>query len=359
MRNHFLLRTLKKLGVLLSLFGLSSCTTDKLPCEVQLRSGLMTNKIKGMSIVAAANPIDGTPVENLSAIGVNWTAVLPYAYYVANNPTIDSVSVCPLPGCPHGPTTRAAVVELIQKSKQEGLKVMVKPQLWAEDEWIGHMTFDSEAKWDQFELNYTDFILDWVQVAVNTDADIFCIGTEIANFVTHRPNYWRGLIAQIRQVYNGKLTYASNWDDYQDVNFWDELDYVGVDAYFPLIPDEVPLVCDLIDAWDPYVQELSSYSNAQNTPILFTEFGYLSVRGCAYNTWELEAKMSSNEMNEEAQANALHALIEVFGPKSWWSGGFQWKWYADNLSEYCEEDVTKDYTPEGKMAMDVLEVLYQ
>jgi hypothetical protein len=359
MKNRFLFRLLKKIGILCSIFGLSSCTADKIPCEVPVTTGLMANKMRGMSVVAAATPIAGTPVRNLKDMGVNWVAALPYAYYVSNEPGIDTVSVCPLDNCPHGPSSKYAVIEIIQKAKLEGVKVMIKPQLWAEMEWVGDMEFDSEAKWDQFEINYTEFIMDWAEMANDMDVDLFCIGTEIAKFVKHRPAYWRGLIVQIRQVYSGPLTYAANWDDYQAVSFWDALDYIGVDAYFPLMQGETPPVCELISAWEPYEQELSTYSAEQNTPVLFTEFGYLSVNGCAYNTWDLEAQMSANEINEQAQANALHALIEVFAPKTWWAGGFQWKWYADALSASCEEDIAKDYTPEGKMAADMLVELYQ
>jgi hypothetical protein len=359
MKNNSLFRLLKKVGFLCSIFGLSSCTSDKTPCEVPVKSGLMTNKMRGMSVVAAVSPIIGTPVKDVSAIGVNWVAALPYAYYVVNDPRIDTISVCPLPDCPHGPSTKYAIIELIQKSKLEGVKVMLKPQLWAKMEWVGEMEFDSEIKWDQFEINYTGFILEWAQIAEDMDVELLCIGTEIAKFVTHRPNYWRSLITEVRQIYNGPLTYAANWNDYQAVSFWDDLDYIGVDAYFPLIPDEIPPVCELITAWEPYEQELSVYAAQHNKPILFTEFGYLSVSGCAYNTWELEGNMSDNEINEKAQANALHALVEVFGPKSWWAGGFQWKWYADETSASCEENIAKDYTPEGKMATDMLKKLYQ
>lgn len=359
MKKTLVFQFLKKMSILFSIFGLSSCTADKLPCEVPVTKGLMTDKIRGMSVVAAESPIDGTPIKNLNSIGVNWVAAMPYAYYEVNNPRIDSVSVCPLPDCPHGPSYKQAVIELIQRSKQRGLKVMLKPQLWAATEWIGDMEFDTESKWDQFEINYTNLVLEWAQIANNMDVDLLCIGTEIAKFVLQRPNYWRNLIAQVRQIYDGPLTYAANWDDYQDVSFWDLLDYVGVDAYFPLIPEATPPVCDLMNAWGSYEQELSGYSAQINKPILFTEFGYLSVSSCAYNTWELEGKMSSNEINEQAQANALHALIEVFGSKAWWAGGFQWKWYADAVSASCEEDLAKDYTPEGKMGADMLQQLYQ
>ena len=46
--------------------------------------------------------------------------------------------------------------------------------------------------------------------------------------------YWRELIVNIRDVYVGPMSYAANFDQFQEVGFWDALDVVGVNAYFPL-----------------------------------------------------------------------------------------------------------------------------
>ncbi len=45
---------------------------------------------------------------------------------------------------------------------------------------------------------------------------------------------WRELIGQVRAVYGGPLSYAANFDQVEQVGFWDALDAVGVNAYFPL-----------------------------------------------------------------------------------------------------------------------------
>ena len=64
--------------------------------------------------------------------------------------------------------------------------------------------------------------------------DILCIATELSNPVRSRPRFWKSLIAEIRTVYNGKLTYAANWHgDYDVVELWPHRDYIGVNAYFP------------------------------------------------------------------------------------------------------------------------------
>ena len=53
-------------------------------------------------------------------------------------------------------------------------------------------------------------------------------------FVLNRPKFWNELILKIKKLYKGKLTYAANWDEYKRIHFWNVLDYIGVDAYFPL-----------------------------------------------------------------------------------------------------------------------------
>lgn len=45
---------------------------------------------------------------------------------------------------------------------------------------------------------------------------------------------WRALIAAVRGVYRGPLSYAANFDQVDEVGFWDALDAIGVNAYYPL-----------------------------------------------------------------------------------------------------------------------------
>jgi len=42
------------------------------------------------------------------------------------------------------------------------------------------------------------------------------------------------LIKKIREVYRGKLTYAAEGINAKNIEFWDALDYIGIDAYFAL-----------------------------------------------------------------------------------------------------------------------------
>ena len=57
--------------------------------------------------------------------------------------------------------------------------------------------------------------------------------------MTDCPDDWRRLISKFRELCPGPLTYAVNWwGDYDVVEFWDELDYIGINAFFPLTLEE-------------------------------------------------------------------------------------------------------------------------
>jgi hypothetical protein len=253
--------------------------------------------------------------------------------------------------------SKEGISEGINLAKAQGIKTMIKPQLWSRDLWIGDMNYQTQAEWDSFHLDYTRFICYWAHIADSLQADMLCIGTEIKHSAMNHPAYWNQLIDSIRQIYSGPLTYAPNWDEYNQITFWDKLDYIGVDAYFPLIPDATPSVCDLKEAWLPFVDDIEQVHLQYNKPILFTEFGYLSLDGCAYQTWLLEKDRGSANINEQAQANAVQALLETFGEKDWWAGGFQWKWYSDIL--LSSRSYADDYTPQNKQCNEVLKEMYE
>lgn len=106
--------------------------------------------------------------------------------------------------------------------------------------------------------------------------------------------HWRELIADVREVYRGRLTYAANFDQYQAVGFWDDLDVVGINAYFPLRPTFVPgedprAVEPVLEAsWRRILGELRDWRRERrlgNRPVVFTELGYTPRAGSTVNPW--------------------------------------------------------------------------
>lgn len=308
-------------------------------------------KIKGLTVVAPPKPLGDHIMGEVKATNAKWIAVVPYAFTRQGETAVHF----DIPRQWWGEKLEG-VEETIRKAKSEGLKVMLKPQVYIPRSWIGDLNFDTESEWLEWETNYTAYIDTLLSISEKHKVDLFCIGTECKQSIQQRPDYWRKLIAHARTKYSGQLTYSSNWDSYNMVPFWEDLDLIGVSAYFPLSDTKTPTVEELKNKWKPIVKRLKKFSKRNNRKILFTEFGYLSVDGCAYKAWELEKEVHKLAINETAQANAMHALFSSFWNQSFWSGGFLWKWFPDMQGH--EGYPEKDYTPQGKSSENTIKLWY-
>lgn len=108
-------------------------------------------------------------------------------------------------------------------------------------------------------------------------------------------NYWVKLIQEIRTIYKGKLTYAANFDNYMEVSFWDELDMMGINAYFPLREQMNPNLSEkevynlCYDRWQDVLNSINRERNKlsnPNLPVLFTELGYTFRKHTTIQPWE-------------------------------------------------------------------------
>jgi hypothetical protein len=236
----------------------------------------------------------------------------------------------------------------IIEAKNQGLKVMLKPQVFIGGGWIGEMDFDTEEKWKTWEVNYRKFIMEYLNVAVKHNVEMFCVGTEFNIAIIKREKFWKELIKEIRKIYKGQLTYSANWDSYDKVGIWKELDFVGISSYFPLSDAKNPTVGLLVKEWKPIIRKLKVFSSSQNKKILFTEYGYMSVDGCAGKAWEIEKSKHNLNINHFAQRNAYDALWTSLINEEFWAGGFLWKWFPDGMGH--EGYPEKDYSPQDKPA---------
>ncbi len=310
--------------------------------------------IKGLTLVAPPKPFSNSPFDSIRGMNSSWIAVVPYAFCKIGEPVVHF---------DHQKQDhrwwgegRPGVQETIMQAKSKGLKIMLKPQIWVGKEWIGNLNFQKVEDWEKWEASYEDFIIPFAKMADSLSVEMVCIGTELKSSIKYRPGFWPKLISKIRHVYKGRLTYAANWDEYELVKFWNKLDYIGVDAYFPLSDDPHPDINKLMSAWEPVMMQLSKTSKKHQRPILFTEYGYLSVDGSGGKTWELEASLASRNYNPDAQATCLNALLACCSKYEFWHGGFLWKWY-DNPSQ-MRRGLEKDHSPQGKPAEEVVRKWY-
>jgi len=303
---------MQRLFVLCLCLLLMACAVTPLP----------KSKINGVSFVAYKQPVDSTHVQPVLKINANAAAVMPFGFIRdINQPQIIYNTKRQWYG-----ETKAGAKQYITELQDVGISVMLKPQLWIwNGEYTGNLAMRSEADWKELEASYSAFILDFAVLAEDMAVAVFCIGTELELFIKKRPNYWVQLIAQIRDVYSGKLTYAANWDEYQRTPFWPALDYIGIDAYFPISDERSPTLEDCLQGWKVWKTALAESAAKWDRPILFTEFGYRSVDYTAKEPWRYDRSMTS--VNLDAQNQATEALFQAFWNESWFEGGYLWKWF--------------------------------
>jgi hypothetical protein len=309
-------------------------------------------KLKGLSFVAPPRPFKASPMMDVKAVNADWIAVIPYGFTRVGEA---KVHYKPEGGQWWGERPDGVSIT-IDSAHKAGINVMMKPQVYVPYGWTGGLDFKTDAEWENWEKDYEKYLDIFIKMAIEKNVAMLCIGTEFKISVLRREKFWRSLIAKIRKDYKGKLVYAANWDEYMIVPFWDALDYVGVDAYFSLIQKDTPSVSELRVAWKPHFDTLKSFHKKIQKPILFTEYGYLSVDGCAYQSWDVEKRINSLKINELSQSNALEGLFSTFWKEDWWAGGFLWKWFPEGMGH--EGYIEKDYTPQGKEAQKMLTKWY-
>lgn len=306
-------------------------------------------RINGVSLVNPHSPIESETMAGVKRVNAGWVAVIPYAFSRKGEPTVTFDHARQW----WGEKTDGNCM-LIQLAQENNLKVMVKPHVWIRGEgWTGDFNLSSEEEWSVWEEDYTKYILNHAVKADSMKVDMLCIGTEYRIPAKERPLFWRTLIAKVREVYGGKITYAANWDNYENITWWDEVDYIGIDAYFPLVDREDPLVEDIERGWNPIKDQLSRFSKQWEKPVVFTEYGFQSVNGAAGKHWEVEKSLES--VNEQLQANAYEATFRAMEKEEWYAGGFFWKWHF-----LMKEDdwYLTEWTPQYKEAEHVIAEWY-
>ena len=318
-----------------------------------IKTAQMGAKISGITLVAPHRPFTHAAMQEVQVAKAQWIAIVPYSFTKMGTPSVRYEGN----GWQDWGESYQGVKVTIDSAHKAGLKVMLKPQVWVGGGWVGGLDFATDADWEKWEMDYEKYLLPFAKIADSAKVELLCIGTELKISVVKRPLFWQNLIAKTRAIYHGKLVYAANWDEYDLVTFWNDLDYIGVDAYFSLVPKATPSVSELQIAWQPHLDQLRSFHKKQNKPILFTEFGYMPIDSCAYMSWEMEKRRRNMSINEDSQANALDALFTVFWKESWWAGGFLWKWFPDLRADSPNQ--SKDYTPQGKKGSGIVKKWYE
>lgn len=284
------------------------------------------------------SPAGDRYLRDIRATGARWVTFTPTWY---QSRVTDSA-----PHTTEETASDESLRRIVERAHAAGLKVMIKPHvdLPGDADRAGIRPRDRAA----WFAAYRAFITHYADLASDTGAEQFSVGTELAG-VSGDTAAWTQVIRAVRDHYDGPLTYAANYDEYEHVHFWKDLDLIGIDAYWPLSAKPTDDAARLRHAWEPIRAELAAYARQHDRRILFTEAGYVSQRGAttAPYSWTV-----SRTAGDAEQAAAYRALLDSFEGLRWWAGVCWWMW--DDWPDSGQTPARLAYSPHGKPAEQVL-----
>lgn len=239
------------------------------------------------------------------------------------------------------------LINLIGYIHDKGLSVILKPTVNCKNgSWRAFINFFDidvvcEPKWSNWFKSYTDFQIHFAKIAQETGCEMFIPGCEMV-MSDHRESEWRTLIADLRKVYHGLISY--NCDKYQEdhVTWWDCVDVISSSGYYP--PERMEQELDRIE----------SVVNRFHKPFFFAECGCMSKENSskAPNDWTHKGKVDLKE-----QADWYECLFEAGQKRNWLKGFCIWSW-SGNLYELSNASLNGDYEIYGKPAEAVVKKYY-
>jgi len=258
-------------------------------------------------------------IADLHGLGVNWIAIHPYAR-IAQDGSVQWRDLDPA-------NPPVWLRRPIEACAARGMKLLVKPHLayWGSGfSWRGEIEFAEPTVRRRFFAQYGEWVEQLAKCSAGAGA--LSVATELGG-VRDEPA-WRGVIARVRDVFDGPLTAAVNWDRYAAVPWWDAVDAVGVQAYFPLLPSMpasgVPPDDALVQGWRSIHAELKAVHESTGKPVVFTELGYNRSRHAPVKPWDYE---QGGDDAEAVQAACLRVALRELEREPWLAGAFLWKWF--------------------------------
>ena len=291
-------------------------------------------------------------LRDLAATGANWISVIVRVFQ-------ETISSTEISGNQYGTASDEAIQHIIDLAHSHGMRIALLPSLALSndpDHWNGDIgiAFTTESQWQEWFTSFREFINYYAVFAQEAGVDLFFIGSELPG-VTHREQDWRRVIKEVRERYEGRISYDSVYWGYpqgecERIKWWDAVDYVATDVWYTLADKSDPTVEELKQAWiqKGYVAELERFAGLFGKPFIISEIGYESKDRASFEpalSWLRDDPEDPGE-----QADCYQAALETLWGKPWLKGIFWWQWSATSAPWTG--------TPQGKPAEDVLKSFY-
>lgn len=286
-----------------------------------------------------ATPSMRATMAETKSLGSNWSGYHPYARILNDGSLLFRPEL-----------DQDEVMKPMEFGRELGMKIFLVPHIayWGSRfSWRGEITFQDEASWQRFFTAYKRWIVVQAQMAERGGAHLFSVGIEYKGTL-HREKEWREVIQAVRKVYSGKITYAANWDSFRRVPFWDAVDFIGIQAYFPVAQQADPPASVLRKGWNRVLQDLETFSKKHSKSIVFTELGYNRSTWAGVRPWSYE----QGGLNAEAvKLRCMRVALEAIKPARFIESVFLWKWFPDG--RVASHDFIIQYPEMKKLIQDL------
>jgi Ca2+-binding RTX toxin-like protein len=313
-----------------------------------------------------ATPSGQQALDAITAAGANTVTLIPNFFMESTFSNTMRLNLNPIDPANSESDTFAQVQAAIQSAVTKGLRVVLKPHVETNDRvWRAEI---APADPDLWFKNYKAMIVEYAKVAQTSGAAMFVIGTEMKSMTVPRyTDRWVDIINTVRSVYGGSVTYSATVPESAQVQFWDKLDAIGINAYFPMTTSSKPSVTQLIDAWIKpsaigytntihkglsAVDYYKSIATQWGKPVIFTEVGYQSIDGTTRDPGVYDPSGPPDHQEQRDAYEALFHVVQNYGG-AWLDGMFLWSYQTVK-----DENWVSDYTTQDKPANGIVTAGY-
>ncbi len=314
-------------------------------------------ELRGMALTLHSKDPDFSPMlRELPDLGVNFVCVSVHVYQDHG----DSLAPARHPTkTPSDGTIR----RVLKEARRLGLEIALLPIVLLsspkDNDWRGNLSPPDlrgrtrgdanygAPDWKAWFRGYRAVISHYARLAEECRASVFCVGSELSS-TEGQVKEWQQVVREVRQRFSGELTYSANWDHYEEVGIWKELDFIGLSAYYELTTSKSPSLPELTRSWRGVRQKILRWRKEAGLtalPLLFTEIGYPSIDGCASKPWDYTQKTVA-DLHE--QMLCYQAFVGTWNGSPELGGAIFYEWWGRGGRD------DKGYTPRGKPALRVL-----
>jgi hypothetical protein len=208
------------------------------------------------------------------------------------------------------------------QAHSHGFTMMLRPLLdiggQTATHWRGSIQPSNLGQW---QATYAALLVNYGRVAQANGIDSLVLGSELSDMEVYT-TFWHNLVINTRGVYSGKLTYSANWAQPSYPAFGWMLDFIAIDAYYPLPVACGATVTDLLSAWLGPLGRIAGMAAPFHKPVVLTELG-TSSQWCSFQkpwVWDNGLPTDQGTQVRYYQA-ACPATVGTTNGIYWWDYG--------------------------------------